>query len=762
MKDDFLLEIGTEEIPAKLMPGILSELEARTPEVLETSRLSYGDIHVWGTPRRLAVLVEGVADRQRDEEVEVKGPSERVAYGDAGKAGGGPLSKAGEGFARGQGVDPSALYVKDTPAGPYVFARKVHAGRPAAEVLAEAAVTLITSLTFERPMRWGSLDFRFIRPIRWLVAIYGDEALPVEVAGVRAGRSTHGHRFLAPDETPTVFRPSAYKEVLERVGVMVDQTERRRVIAEQASREAARRGGWPALDDDLLDEITYLVEWPTALAGSFSRDYLDLPAPVLTTTMKHHQRYIPVAEAQEGTLLPTFIVIRNGGEERLDLVREGNERVLAARLADARFFFDADREKPLEERVAELEGISFLENFGTLRDKADRLVRLAGAIWGGLGLPPDGAPKVARAARLAKADLATNLVKELTDLQGIMGREYALLSGEDPEVAEAIGGHYLPRRAGDALPCSHLGRVVSIADKLDTIVGCFAAGIEPTGSHDPYGLRRQASGIAATAVDAGYLLPLAGLIPRVAEPFKAFVDALRGPAGAVAAGGAGLPAGGGRAPAKAAAPEWNVPALTAAVLTFIYPRVRALLEEEGVAYDVADAALADWGREGDPARSVARARALRAFKGSGAFENLAASYIRVTGLAGKAAPGDRAPRPNLFSEDAEFALYQATLAAQERIGATLAGAEERARRAAAGGHGADAMNTLVDGYQKVLGELATLRPVVDRFFDTVLVMAEDETTRENRLALIKAVAGLMVRAGDLSRLVIEGSVEGAR
>ncbi len=761
MKDDFLLEIGTEEIPAKFMPGLLAQLEEKGCEVLEASRLSYGDVHVWGTPRRLALFVEGVADRQRDEELEVKGPAEKVAFGEAGQAGG-QLTKAGEGFARSQGARPADLYVKDTPSGRYVFARKVNAGRPATEVLAAAAETIINSLEVERPMRWGSCDFRFVRPIRWLVAIYGDEALDVEVAGVRAGRSTRGHRFLAPDETPTVFRASAYKEVLERVGVMVDQAERRRVIAEGASREAARRGGWPVLDDDLLDEIVHLVEYPTALTGTFSREFLDLPAPVLSTTMRHHQRYIPVAEAQDGTLLPVFVIIRNGGEEGLDLVRAGNERVLTARLSDARFFFREDQKRPLADRVDDLDGILFLDNFGSLRDKTDRIVRLAGAIWEGLGLGPEGAAKVARAARLAKADLATAMVRELTELQGIMGREYALLSGEDPEVAQAIAEHYLPRRAGESLPKTHLGRVVSIADKLDTIVGCFAAGIEPTGSHDPHALRRQATGVVATAVDAGYLLPLATLLPRVAEPFKAYVDALaagasgaRGKA-AGANGESSRESGGPGRPAKAGNGAWDAKRLTAAVLTFFLPRMRVLLEESGVAYDVIDAALANWGQEGDATRAMAKARALKVFKGSGPFENLAASYVRVTGLAGKAARDERPPRTNLFSEEAEFELYQACVAAKERVAATVEGAEERARRSATGGHGSEALAVLVDGYQKVLGELSNLRPAVDRFFDQVLVMTEDETIRENRLALIKAVAGLMGAAGDLSRLVVEG------
>jgi len=735
VKNDFLLEIGTEEIPAKLMPGLIADLERRACEALEASRLSYDDLRVWGTPRRLALIVDGVAERQRDEEVVLKGPSERVAYGEAGQAGG-QLTKAGEGFARGQGLDPGRLLIKDTPGGPYVFARRVNVGRPAIEVLAEMVVALVTGLEVERPMRWGASDFRFVRPIRWLVAIYGDEALPVEIAGVKAGRSTRGHRFLAPDETPTVFRAAAYREVLERVGVMVDQTERRRVIAEGASREAARRGGWPVLDDDLLDEITYLVEWPTALAGSFSREFLDLPAPVLTTTMRHHQRYIPVAEAQEGTLLPVFVVIRNGGEDGLDLVREGNERVLTARLSDARFFWTEDRKRPLVDRVEDLNGILFLENLGTLRDKTDRLVRLSGAIWEDLGLPPEGAAKVARAARLAKADLGTMMVRELTDLQGVMGREYALASGEDPDVAEAIAEHYFPRRSGDKPPSTHLGRVVSVADKLDTIVGCFLAGIEPTGSIDPHGLRRQAAGVVATAVNAGYLLPLAGLIPRVAEPFP-FVRAAGIESGAGAADGAAGTA-------------------VAAVLTFFVPRVRALLEEEGVAYDVIDASMAGWGSLGDAGRVVARARALQAFKASGAFADLSASYVRVTGLAGKAAAGG-VVRPNLFSEDPEFELHQACLATRERVETILAAAEERARRMAVGGHGADALGVLVDAYQKVLGELSNLRPVVDRFFDAVLVMTQDETIRENRLALLTAVAALMGSAGDLSKLVIEGT-----
>lgn len=728
MKDDFLLEIGLEEVPARLMPGLIADLERRAGEVLESRRLSYEDLHVWGTPRRLALIVAGVGERQRDETVEIKGPSERAAYGEPGAAGG-ELTRAGEGFARGQGVDPADLFLKDTPAGRYVFARRVNVGREASEVLAEVALILITGTEVERPMRWGAGDFRFVRPIRWLVAVYGDEALPVEVAGVRAGRSTRGHRFLAPDETPTVFRAAAYREVLERVGVLVDQSARRRVIAEGASREAARHGGWPALDDDLLDEITHLVEWPTALAGSFSREFLDLPAPVLATTMRHHQRYVPVAEAQDGTLLPVFIVVRDGGEEGLELVRAGNERVLSARLADARFFWTEDRKRPLADRVADLAGIIFLEGFGTLLDKTDRVVHLTGVIWDSLGLPPDLAVKAARAARLAKADLGTMMVRELTDLQGVMGREYALVSGEAPEVAEAIAEHYLPRRAGDRLPSGHPGRVVSLADKLDTIVGCLAAGIEPTGSHDPHALRRQAAGVVATAVEAGYLLSLADLLPRVAAPFKTF------------AGAAGVR---GSNPVEAA-------------LTFFVLRLRGFLEDEGTPYDVIDAAMSVWGREGDLVRTVARARALKGFKGTDAFRDLVASHVRVTGLAGKATAGAGPPRPNLLSEEAEFQLYQACLAAQERAGVILTVAEEQARRTAVGGRGADAVGALVDGYQRVLGELSNLRPVVDRFFDAVLVMAEDATIRENRLALISAVAGVMGLAGDLSKLVVEGS-----
>jgi glycyl-tRNA synthetase beta chain len=737
-KEDFLLEIGTEEIPAGLMPGILAGLEHKARELLETSRLSYDDVHVWGTPRRLAVLADGVGRTQRDEVAEVKGPSEKAAYGEEGQAGG-KLTRAGEGFARGQGVAPEDLYVADTPGGRYVFARRTSAGRPAAEVLAHLSGTLIQSVETERPMRWGSGDFRFIRPIRWIVALYGDEVLDMEAAGVRAGRTTRGHRFLAEGETPTVFRASTYREVMERVGVVIDPVERRRIIAEGAAREAARHGGWPVLDDEILDEITHLVEYPTVLAGSFSREFLDLPAPVLITTMRHHQRYIPVAEAQDGSLLAVFIVVRNGGEEGLDLVRAGNEKVLQARLADARFFFEEDKKKALADRVDDLDGMLFLENFGTLRDKTERLVRLAGDIWDGLGLPAGDAPRVGRAARLAKADLTTQMVHELTELQGVMGREYALLSGEDPEVAEAIGEHYLPRHAGDSLPSGHLGRSISIADKLDTITGCFAAGIEPTGSHDPHGLRRQAAGVVATVAEAGYLLPLAPIIPKVVEPFRVF------------AGGAAADKGG-----RAAAGEWDPERLTAAVLTFFLPRVRTLLTDRDLAYDVIDAATADWGREGDTARTLARGKALQAFKLSGPFEDLAASYIRVTGLSGKASPGETTPHPNLFEEDAESELYQACLAARERIEAVLDRAEERARKLAVAGHGSDALEALVEGYHEILAELSNLRPAVDRFFDKVLVMTEDETTRENRLALIKALASLMGAAGDLSKLVVEG------
>ena len=736
-KNDFLLEVGTEEIPARVMPRLLRDMERKARELLEASRLTYEDVEALGTPRRLAVIATGVAARQPDEVVEVKGPSERVAYGEEGRAGG-RLTKAGLGFARSQGVEPEDLVVKDTPAGRYVFARRTDAGRPATEVLAELSETLVRSLEVERPMRWGSSDFRFIRPIRWLVALYGDEVLSVEVAGVKAGRATRGHRFLAPGETPTVFKASAYREVMERVGVMVDPAERRRAVAEGAAREAARHGGWPMLDDELLEEITHLVEYPTVLTGSFSREFLDLPTPVLVTTMRHHQRYIPVAEAQDGTLLPVFIVVRNGGQEGLDLVRAGNEKVLEARLSDARFFFEEDKKTPLAERVDALDGILFLEGFGTMRDKTERLVRLAGVVWEGLGLPPEGMATVGRAARLAKADLATKMVYEFTELEGVMGREYALLSGEPREVAEAIAEHYLPRGAGDRLPASPFGRVLAIADKLDTIVACLAAGIEPTGSHDPYGLRRQAAGVLAAVIDGGYLLPLAELVPKVAEPLEPFVRAQASQARAMQA----------RDPGR----------LTAAVLTFFLPRLRVLLEEEGIEYDVIDAATAGWGEEGDAVRTLAKARALATFKQAGEFRDLSASYIRVTGLAGRAAGGPggqaRRPLPNLFSEEAEFQLYQACLAAGERVSSALASARERARKMAAAGRGAEAVGVMVDAYRTILEELSNLRPTVDRFFDDVLVMTEDENIRENRLALLGAVAATMGAGGDLSKLVV--------
>lgn len=734
---EFLLEIGTEEIPAKFLPGLTADLEREARAALEQARLAYVDIHVWSTPRRLALLVEGLASRQRDQETEVKGPSEKAAFGEGGQAAG-QLTKAAEGFARSQGVDPAELYVQETPAGRYVFARRRSVGRDTAEVLPEIAAGLVASLQVERPMRWGDYDFRFIRPIRWLVALYGDDVIPFEVAGVRSGRTTHGHRFLAAGETPTIFRAAVYREVMERFWVMVDPAERRRVIAEGAAREAARHGGWPMLDDELLDEIVNLVEYPTILAGGFSREFLEVPAPILITTMRHHQRYIPVAEAQDGKLLPVFIVVRNGGEEGLDLVRAGNEKVLHARLADARFFYEEDRKQSLVDRVEALDGILFLEGFGTMRDKTERLVSLAGALWDRLGLPADGAPQVGRAARLAKADLASKVVCEFTELQGVMGREYALLSGEDHAVAQAIGEHYLPQSAGDQPPVTPYGRVLSMADKLDTVVGCFAAGIEPTGSHDPYGLRRQAAGALATAVAGGYSFSLAKIIPEVAEPFQRFV---------LAAGEENR----GRGKSSAG---WDPDRLTAAILTFFLPRLRVILEEEGISYDVADAATADWGRSGDAVRTLARARALGAFKGAGQFENLSASYIRVTGLAGKAAPGERAPTPNLFTEDAESQLYQACLAAQERIAAIVETSESRARSIAASGRGPEAVDTLTEGYHQILDELSNLRPAVDAFFDQVLVMTDEEAVRENRLALIKAVAGLMGAAGDLSRLVV--------
>ena len=685
MAKDLLFEIGTEEIPARFMKGILQQLAEYSSQRLQELRLEHGDIQVFGTPRRMAVLVRNLTEQQEDRESENKGPSVRIAFDTEGKP-----TKAGQGFARGQGVDVNALVERDG----YVYAQIHEQGKATAELLPELLLELLHKLNFPKNMHWGDLDMRFVRPIRWLVALYGQDIVPLEVTGVVSGRISRGHRFLGEKEI-TIAEAAAYEDSLRHNFVLADPEKRRSIIRQQLEETAREHNGVVAMDEELLEEVVHLVEYPTALCGRFEEEYLELPQEAVITPMKEHQRYFPVLD-QAGKLLPLFITVRNGGKEHLDVVRHGNERVLRARLADARFFYMEDQKGTLEQRVERLKSIVFQDGLGTMHDKVLRVQ--AAALQLGKNLQADEAAlkQVARTAYLAKADLVTGMVCEFTELQGIMGREYAKLNGEDDAVAEGIYEHYLPRFAGDELPQGMPGRLVSIADKLDNIVATFSRGLIPTGSQDPYALRRQAQGILSTLLAAPYGFSLRDMVQYALEQLN-LTDA--------------------KVQEK----------LQQDVAEFFRLRLKNLLLEQNVRYDVVDAIL-----EGDTDvlyESWLKAQALTAAEGD-SLKKAVQALTRASNLV-KHATRDEIKETS-FVADEEKTLYAAYQKAAARIAAS---SQQR-------------------DYAQVLAELTTLADPIHAFFEAVMVMDPDEEVKTNRLALLKQIVSLASGIGDLGKVIV--------
>lgn len=700
---DLLLEIGTEELPANVVEDALEQLLQGVTRRLQEARVAFGQAETFGTPRRLILWLHDVAPSQSDVVREVRGPAASVAF----DAQGNP-TPAALGFARKQGVDVSELEVVHTPQGDYVMAKVFERGKPTVEVAAQVFPEAIRSLTFPKMMRWGSGNLRFCRPIRWLLALYGSDVVPFELDGIRSGTRSRGHRFLAPEEFE-VHQPADLLQQLEARYVLADHRRRRHSIREQADRLAQQVGGQVLWDDALLEEVTHLVEYPTALLGRFDPQFLQLPEPILITAMKKHQRFFAIADAQ-GKLLPYFVAVRNGDDRHLDIVREGNERVLTARFNDAHFFYERDRQQPLEAFVGELGRIVFQEKLGTMADKTARLRAMATALASQAGVETELAD---RAALLCKADLATEVVMELPSLQGVMGREYARLSGEPEAVAQAIGEHYQPRFAGDTLPESTLGRLLAVCDRVDTLVGYVGAlEIVPTGSGDPFGLRRAAQGVVqilATAED----------MPRLWAFVQAAVRtyAQQG----VQVGENGL-------------------RLLAQMFT---GRMEALLEEEGVRYDIVQAVLAE--ERVEPLLARGRACLLQALPTERLTPvALAATRVRnilKSGEASKMVPTGvwQAPAgwlqqvdPALFGHDEERTLYELAQSLQQQV--------------------ADA--AVHPDSEPLFSLLERLTQPVNRFFDAVLVMAPEEATRRNRLLLLAGVDALYRYLGDFSRLVV--------
>lgn len=714
--EKLLFEIGTEEIPAKFMPGILKQLKELAAAKMQELRIPFEDITVYGTPRRMAFIAGGVAETQADVVVEAKGPSVKIAY-----VSGAP-SKAAQGFARGQGVDVKDLVVRDN----YVYAVKHLAGQPVVELLPGLLMDILTSLSFPKTMRWADYEFRFVRPIRWMVALFGDQIIPVEICGVKSGKFSMGHRFMqqslkAAAESQGLLSaalskvgnkvysalagvkgaveiPSAgdYKKVMYDNFVMVDQDERRALILQQIKDLAAQNGGEAEINADLLEEVNYLVEWPTALCGKFEEKFLSLPKECIITPMREHQRYFPVLD-EDGNLLNKFITVRNGGSEHLDIVTHGNERVLRARLSDAEFFFNEDRATKLEDRLEKLKTVSFQEGLGNMYDKSERLVKVAEMLRFAINTPVDE-EELRRCALLCKTDLVTGMVIEFTELQGVMGREYALLDGEKPEVATGIFEHYLPRFAGDALPATTIGRIVGIGDKLDNICATFSRGLAPTGSQDPYALRRQALGVINILLDANYHISLAKIIAGTLY----LLDIK---------------------------PE-ETGKLVPQIMEFFKQRLRNLLMDQGIRYDVIDAVFADK-RNDDMVDLAVRCKALAAYVEAGDAEPLVQVSVRVSNLC-KKIEKEVAISGALFKDESENKLHEVVAAVSKEIIPEI---------------------VLYD-YAAVLKAGEKVIEPVNTFFDNVMVMDEDENVKNNRLAMLEEVRGIVNAVGDLSLLVL--------
>ena len=714
--EKLLFEIGTEEIPAKFMPGILKQLKELAAAKMQELRIPFEDITVYGTPRRMAFIAGGVAETQADVVVEAKGPSVKIAY-----VSGAP-SKAAQGFARGQGVDVKDLIVRDN----YVYAVKHLAGQPVVELLPGLLMDILTSLSFPKTMRWADYEFRFVRPIRWMVALFGDQIIPVEICGVKSGKFSMGHRFMqqslkAAAESQGLLSaalskvgnkvysalagvkgaveiPSAgdYKKVMYDNFVMVDQDERRALILQQIKDLAAQNGGEAEINEDLLEEVNYLVEWPTALCGKFEEKFLSLPKECIITPMREHQRYFPVLD-EDGNLLNKFITVRNGGSEHLDIVTHGNERVLRARLSDAEFFFNEDRAIKLEDRLEKLKTVSFQEGLGNMYDKSERLVKIAEMLRFAINTPVDE-EELRRCALLCKTDLVTGMVIEFTELQGVMGREYALLDGEKPEVATGIFEHYLPRFAGDALPATTIGRIVGIGDKLDNICATFSRGLAPTGSQDPYALRRQALGVINILIDANYHISLAKIIAGTLY----LLDIK---------------------------PE-ETGKLVPQIMEFFKQRLRNLLMDQGIRYDVIDAVFADK-RNDDMVDLAVRCKALAAYVEAGNAEPLVQVSVRVSNLC-KKIEKEVAISGALFKDESENKLHEVVAAVSKEIIPEI---------------------VLYD-YAAVLKAGEKVIEPVNAFFDNVMVMDEDENVKNNRLAMLEEVRGIVNAVGDLSLLVL--------
>ena len=686
MAKDLLLEIGLEEMPAHVVTPSRIQLEEKVIKFLDEHHLDYETVQSFATPRRLAVKVTAIPEKQADVEEEVKGPAKKIALDAEGN-----WSKAAQGFVRGQGVTTEDIVFKELNGVEYVYVTKFTKGQSAKEVLTKLN-DVITSLTFPVTMHWANYDFEYIRPIHWII--------PFKVLDVTTGQTSRGHRFLGDDVT--FQHANEYEAKLKEQFVVVQPNERKQMIVDQANALAAEKNWQLALDEELLEEVTNLVEYPTAFVGSFDEKYLSVPDEVLVTSMKEHQRYFEVRNDQ-GLLMPHFIAVRNGDNVHLENVIKGNEKVLIARLEDAEFFYNEDKKLTIEACVEKLKNVTFHEKIGSIYEKMQRVALIAQIIGRKVGLSEEELEDLKRASEIYKFDLVTNMVGEFPELQGIMGEKYALLQGEKPAVATAIREHYLPTSSEGELPETAIGAVLALADKLDSVFSFFSVGMIPTGSNDPYALRRQTYGVIRIIEDKGWTFPLVQLQTEVDEAVNQDVEKY----------GVLLNEG------------------QAEVVEFVKARLRQLLMTKNVRHDIIDAVVS--AEQADLSKLFASANILKSRFEDQDFKPSMEALTRVINLAkkGQELLGDTEEGidPSLFENKAEKELYQAVNDLSEAF----------------------ATRTIAENYEA----LVNLRPLIDAYFNETMVMVEDEKVKQNRLKQLMQIAKMALSIASLDLLIVK-------
>lgn len=685
MNKKLLFEIGTEEIPARFIAKTKADMKGYLEKTLKELHIEYKSIELKCTPRRFVVVIDELAENQATVEEELKGPAKKIAFDENNNP-----SKALLGFLKGKDISPEEVYFKTVGKDEYAHIKLTKEGQAVKGLLKDIFEGMIKSTTFPKSMRWGGKNIRFVRPIRYFVCLMDEEVIDFEIEGIKTGNITKGHRFLGSSEI-VINTPDEYEAKLKENFVILDDEQRKALILEQCKAVADSLGGTLMMDEDLLEEVNYIVEYPTAFYGEFEKSYLSLPKEAIITPMKEHQRYFPVLDA-DGKLLNKFITVRNGDSYAIDNVKRGNEKVLDARLSDALFFYHEDTKKPLEAYVERLDTIVFQQKLGTILDKTKRIQKLSEKIAKALALT---LPNLDRAAYLSKADLTTAMVFEFTELQGIMGRYYANLSNEPSEVAEAIYEHYLPRFAGDELPSTNEGIILALSDRLDSVAGFFAIGIQPTGSQDPYALRRQALGILNIMMEKKLDVRLFDLLDLALENFD-FED-------------------------------MDKQSVKSDLMSFFELRLKNLFTDMGIRYDVVDAIINI--EDSNPFDLLIRAKDLDAWVKNNSVTEALQTFSRISNISKEAIAGkvDEA----LFAHDSEAKLNTAYNSIKAEVEAMLARRE----------------------YVKALELLISIKDSVDAFFDSVMIMDENMDIRANRLAMLSNIRTTMESVADLSKIV---------